>query len=212
MPIFAWLSPAVEALTSDVSVDVTAPTPDVAAEGEALTLHVDANMEGVTSLTAAAAAGDTVLHVASNDGFYPGTEALVGAVDGPSETVVVGGLGSLHLVAPLVNSYSVGVPVKATIASADTQTETPSPDQMQPTKPIRARPTSPVIPSIPSYVESSARTLSSQIPACLLEIMSHPEIDEELLQIRSIFGPRQHPWRKVRLACTSCCWCTTQLN
>ena len=64
-------------------------------------------------MTAPAAVGDTILHVASNDGFYPGTYAVVGSGDGMSETVVVDSLGSLHLRAPLVNAYSAGVLVKA---------------------------------------------------------------------------------------------------
>ena len=67
----------------------------------------------VTELTVAAAAGDTVLHVASSDGFHPGTRAVVGADDGLCENVVVDRLGSLHLRAPLVNGYSAGVIVKA---------------------------------------------------------------------------------------------------
>jgi hypothetical protein len=78
---------------------------------------------GVTALTVAAAAGDTVLHVLSNSGFHPGIQALVGADDGPTEIVVVDRLGSLHLVVPLVNSYSAGVSVKAQTPSCDVGVE-----------------------------------------------------------------------------------------
>ena len=67
--------------------------------------------QGATKLISAAAAGDTTLQVSSNDGFYPGAHALVGGGNGPSETVVVESLGSIHLSAPLVGSYEVGAPV-----------------------------------------------------------------------------------------------------
>ena len=99
----------VQILSTSPTIDGTGP---LAAPGDA-----DSAIEGtaaaVTQLTAAAAAGDTVLHVASNDGFYPGIRAVVGTDDGPSEIVVVDHIGSLHLRAPLVHDYGADALVKA---------------------------------------------------------------------------------------------------
>ena len=69
----------------------------------------------ITMLSAPATAGDTTLHVSSNDGFHPGTHAVIGTSDGLSETILVVSLGSLLLKSPLIHSYSAGVLVTSSV-------------------------------------------------------------------------------------------------
>ena len=77
-------------------------------------LLLEAEECAATTMTEPAAAGDTVLQVEANEGFEPGTEAMVGNEgDADYELVVVESLGSLHLMAPLQHPHEAGTSIKA---------------------------------------------------------------------------------------------------
>ncbi|MCW5890939.1 MAG: hypothetical protein KIT14_10335 [bacterium] len=80
----------------------------------------DGTAAGDTTVSQASQPGDTVLHVASNDGFGPGDYVLINPTGPNAEARKVEALGSLVFTTPLVYAHAPGEPVQTFVNDLDT--------------------------------------------------------------------------------------------